>query len=100
MAESTTYNTKIIACNAKSTTGNAKSTTGNAKCTTGNAKSTKCNAKSATCNAKSITCIVGTVVVVNVCLLDLQLSRQSAPITTNVVRSNPIQVRCTRYNIM
>ena len=93
MAESTTYNTKIIACNAKSTTGNAKSTTGNAKCTTGNAKSTTCNAKSATCN-------VGTIVVVNVCLLDLQLSRQSAPITTNVVRSNPIQVRCTRYNIM
>jgi len=25
---------------------------------------------------------------------------QSVPITTNVVSSNPVQVRCIRYNIM
>ena len=25
---------------------------------------------------------------------------ESVPITTNVVRSNPAQARCTRYNIM
>jgi len=32
--------------------------------------------------------------------LDLQLPVQSVPITTKVVSSNPVQVRCTRYNIM
>jgi hypothetical protein len=32
--------------------------------------------------------------------LDLQLPMQSVPITTNVVRSNPAQVMCTRWNIM
>ena len=37
-------------------------------------------------------------VVVIVWYLDLQLSIQSVPITTNVVIS--AQVRCTRYNIM
>jgi hypothetical protein len=35
-----------------------------------------------------------------VVFLDLQLPMQSVPITTNVVSSNPVQVRCTRYNIM
>ena len=33
-------------------------------------------------------------------LLDIQLPVQSVPITTKVVRSNPAQARCTRYNIM
>ena len=37
-------------------------------------------------------------VVVIVWYLDLQLTIQSVPITTNVVIS--AQVRCTRYNIM
>ena len=32
--------------------------------------------------------------------LDLKLPMQSVPITTNVVNSNPAQVRCTRYIIM
>jgi len=32
--------------------------------------------------------------------LDLQLPVQSVPITTKVVSSNPVQARCTRYNIM
>ena len=30
--------------------------------------------------------------------LDLQLPMQSVPITTNVVSTNPAQVRCTRYS--
>jgi hypothetical protein len=42
--------------------------------------------------------IVGAVVIV--LLLDLQLPMQSVSITTNVVSSNPAQVRCTRYNII
>ena len=42
----------------------------------------------------------GVVVVVIVRWLDLQLPMQSVPITTNVVSSNPAQVRCTRYNII
>jgi hypothetical protein len=33
-------------------------------------------------------------------ILDLQLPMQSVPITTNVVSLNPVQARCTRYNIM
>ena len=33
-------------------------------------------------------------------LLDIQLPVQSVSITTKVVRSNPAQARCTRYNIM
>jgi len=33
-------------------------------------------------------------------LLDLQLPMQSVPIATNVVSSNPAQMRCTLYNIM
>ena len=32
--------------------------------------------------------------------LNLQLPMQSMPITTNVVSSNPVQVRCTQYNTM
>jgi hypothetical protein len=32
--------------------------------------------------------------------LNLQISIQSVPITTNVVSSNPVQARCTQYNIM
>jgi hypothetical protein len=32
--------------------------------------------------------------------LDLQLPMQSVPITTEVVSSNPAQMRCTQYNIM
>ena len=39
-------------------------------------------------------------VIVIIWLLDLQLPMQSVPITTNVESSNPIQVRCTQYNIM
>ena len=31
---------------------------------------------------------------------NLQLPMQSVPINTKVVSSNPIQARCTRYNIM
>ena len=31
--------------------------------------------------------------------MDLQLP-QSMPITNKVVSSNPVQTRCTRYNIM
>jgi hypothetical protein len=42
----------------------------------------------------------GIVVVVIVWWLDLQLSMQSLPITTNVVSSNPLQAMCTRYNIV
>jgi hypothetical protein len=42
----------------------------------------------------------GTIVVVIVWQLDLQLPMQSVPITTNIVSSNPAQARCTRYNIM
>jgi len=42
----------------------------------------------------------GAVLVVIVWWLDLQLTMQSVPITTNVVDSNPDQARCTRYNIM
>jgi hypothetical protein len=42
----------------------------------------------------------GDVVVVIVRQLDLKLAMQSVPITTNVVSSNPAQVRCSRYNIM
>ena len=37
----------------------------------------------------------GTVVVMIVWLLDLQLPLQSVPITTEVVSSNPTQLRCT-----
>ena len=44
--------------------------------------------------------LVGAVVVVIAWLLDLLLPVQSVHITTNVVSSNPAQVRCTRYNIM
>jgi len=33
-------------------------------------------------------------------VVDLQLPMQSVHITTNVVRSNSAQARCTRYNIM
>jgi hypothetical protein len=33
-------------------------------------------------------------------ILDLQLPMQSVPITTNVASLNPVQARCTRYNIM
>ena len=43
---------------------------------------------------------LGTVVMVIVWLLDLQPHKQSIPITTYVVISNPARVRCTRYNIM
>jgi len=32
--------------------------------------------------------------------IDLQLPMQSVPITTNVVSSNPAQMRSTQYNIM
>jgi hypothetical protein len=42
----------------------------------------------------------GTVVVVIVWYLDLQLTMQSVPITTYVVSSNPAQARCTRYDVM
>ena len=42
----------------------------------------------------------GSVMVVIVRQLDLQLPMQSVPITTNVVSSNPAQARCIRYNIM
>jgi hypothetical protein len=44
--------------------------------------------------------IKGTIVVVFVWLLDLQLPMKSEPITTNVVSLNPAQERCTRYNIL
>ena len=43
---------------------------------------------------------LGTVVMVIVWWLDLQLHKQSIPITTNVVISNLAQARCTRFNIM
>ena len=43
---------------------------------------------------------LGTVVMVIVWWLDLQLHKQSIPITTYVVISNPAQARCTLYNIM
>jgi len=33
-------------------------------------------------------------------VVDLQLSVQSVPITTDVARSNPAQARCARYNII
>ena len=33
-------------------------------------------------------------------VMDLQLPVQLVPITTNVVSSNPAQMRCTQYNIM
>ena len=33
-------------------------------------------------------------------LVGFTLHVQSVPITTKVVSSNPIQARCTRYNIM
>jgi hypothetical protein len=39
------------------------------------------------------------IVVVIVCKLDLQLPMQSVHITSKVVSSNPVQARCTRYNI-
>ena len=39
----------------------------------------------------------GSVVVVIVWYLGLQLPVHSVPITTNVVSSNPTQARCTRY---
>jgi hypothetical protein len=42
----------------------------------------------------------GAVMVVIVWWLDLQLPMQSVPITTEVVSLNPVQARCTRYNIM
>jgi hypothetical protein len=42
----------------------------------------------------------GTVVVVIVLWLDVQLPMQSVAITTNIVSSNLAQARCTRYNIM
>ena len=42
----------------------------------------------------------GSVVVMIVWHLDLQLSVQSVPIIANVVSSNLAQMRCTRYNIM
>ena len=42
----------------------------------------------------------GAIVVVIAYQLDLQLPMQSVPITTNVVRSNPAKVMCTRCNIM
>jgi len=42
----------------------------------------------------------GSVVVVIVWYLDLPLPMQSVPITTRVVSLNPVQARCTRYNIM
>jgi len=32
-------------------------------------------------------------------VLDLQQPMQSVPITTGVVSSSPVQMRCTRYNI-
>ena len=32
--------------------------------------------------------------------IDLLIPMQSVPITTNVVRSNPAQMRCTEYSIM
>jgi hypothetical protein len=40
------------------------------------------------------------VVVMIIWYLDLQLPMQSVPITTEVVSSNPTQMRCTQYNIM
>jgi hypothetical protein len=40
------------------------------------------------------------VVVMIVWLLDIHLHVQSVHITTNVVSSNPAQVRCTRYIII
>jgi hypothetical protein len=43
---------------------------------------------------------LGAVVVVIVWWLDLQLLMQSKPITINAASSNPIQARCTQYNIM
>ena len=43
---------------------------------------------------------IGTVVVVIVWYLDLQLPMQSIPITTKVVSYNPTQAGCTRYNII
>jgi hypothetical protein len=33
-------------------------------------------------------------------VVDVQLPVQSVPITTKVVSSNPVQARCTQYNIM
>jgi hypothetical protein len=39
-------------------------------------------------------------VVVIILWLDLQLPMQSVPITNNVASSNPVQERCTLYNIM
>jgi hypothetical protein len=33
-------------------------------------------------------------------MVDLQLPMQSVPVTTNIVSSNPAQVKCTQYNIM
>jgi len=33
-------------------------------------------------------------------VVGIKLPMQSVPITNNVVRSNSIQARCTRYNIM
>ena len=39
-------------------------------------------------------------VVMIVWQLDLQLPMQSVLITTNVMSSNPAQMRCTRYHIM
>jgi hypothetical protein len=32
-------------------------------------------------------------------VVDLQLPVQSVPFTTKIVRSNPVQARCIRYNI-
>ena len=43
---------------------------------------------------------LGTVVMVIVWWSDLQLHKQSIPITTYVVISTPAQARCTLYNIM
>ena len=52
------------------------------------------------CLFQSVFTEIGTVVVVIVWYLDLQLPMQSIPITTKVVSYNPTQAGCTRYNII
>jgi hypothetical protein len=51
-------------------------------------------------NQQMVISAEGAIAVVMVWQLDLQLHMQSVPITTNVASLNPVQVRCTRYNIM
>jgi hypothetical protein len=44
--------------------------------------------------------VFGSIVVVIIWYLDLQLPKQSVPITTNVVSSIATHVRCNRSNII